>query len=40
MANAVRQAFQLPKDTADLRALRKHKGFLSLKRDLVGNLIN
>lgn len=34
MANAIEQALLLPGDMADLRALRKHEVFLSLKRDL------
>ena len=34
VADAVEQALLLPKDMADLRSLRKHKVFLSLKRDL------
>ena len=33
VADAVEQALLLPKDMADLRSLRKHKVFLSLKRD-------
>ena len=35
MANAVEQALLLPIDMADLRSMRKHEVFLSLKRDLV-----
>ena len=35
MANAVEQALLLPTDMADLRSMRKHEVFLSLKRDLV-----
>ena len=34
VADAVEQAPLLPEDMADLRSLRKHKVFLSLKRDL------
>ena len=34
VADAVEQALLLPKDMADLRSLRKHEVFLSLKRDL------
>ena len=34
VVDAVEQALLLPKDMADLRSLRKHKVFLSLKRDL------
>ena len=34
VADAVEQALLLPEDMADLRSLRKHKVFLSLKRDL------
>ena len=34
VADAVEQALLLPEDMADLRSLRKHEGFLSLKRDL------
>ena len=35
VANAVEQALLLPKDMANLRSLRKHEVFLSLKRNLV-----
>lgn len=35
MANVVEQALLLPRDMADLRSLRKHEVFISLKRDLV-----
>ena len=35
MANAVEQALLLLEDMADLRPLRRHEVFLSLKRDLV-----
>ena len=35
MANAVEQALLLPTNMADLRSMRKHEVFLSLKRDLV-----
>ena len=34
MADAVEQVLLLPKDMADLRSIRKHKVFLSLKKDL------
>ena len=34
MADAVEQVLLLPKDMADLRLIRKHKVFLSLKKDL------
>ena len=34
MVDAVEQALLLPEDMADLRSLRKHEVFLSLKRDL------
>ena len=34
VADAVEQALLLPEDMADLRSLRKHEVFLSLKRDL------
>ena len=34
MANSVEQALLLPKDIADLKSMRKHEVFLSLKRDL------
>ena len=34
VANAVEQALLLPVDMADLRSMRKHEVFLSLKRDL------
>ena len=34
VADAVEQALLLPKYMADLRSLRKHEVFLSLKRDL------
>ena len=34
VADAVEQALLLPKDMADIRSLRKHEVFLSLKRDL------
>ena len=34
VANAVKQALLLPGDMADLRLIRKHEVFLSLKRDL------
>ena len=34
VVDAVEQALLLPEDMADLRSLRKHEGFLSLKRDL------
>ena len=34
VVDAVEQALLLPKDMADLRSLRKHEVFLSLKRDL------
>ena len=34
MANAVEQALLLPTNMDDLRSMRKHKVFLSLKRDL------
>lgn len=32
--DAVEQAFLLPEDMADLRSIRKHEVFLSLKMDL------
>lgn len=35
MADVVKQALILPEDMADLRSLRKHEVFLSLKRDLI-----
>ena len=35
IADAVEHALLLPDDMADLRTMRKHKVFLSLKRDLV-----
>ena len=34
VADAVEQALLLPEDITDLRSLRKHEVFLSLKRDL------
>ena len=34
VADAVEQALLMPKYMADLRSLRKHEVFLSLKRDL------
>lgn len=34
VANAMEQALLLPRDMADLRSLRKHEVFISLKRDL------
>jgi len=34
VANTVEQALLLPKDKAELRSMRKHEVFLSLKRDL------
>ena len=34
VANAVEQALLLPEDMADLRFLRRHEVFLSLKMDL------
>ena len=34
VANAVEQALLLPVDMADIRSMRKHEMFLSLKRDL------
>ena len=34
IADVVEHALLLPDDTADLRTMRKHKVFLSLKRDL------
>ena len=34
MANALEQPLLLPQDMADLRTLKKHKVFLTLKRDL------
>ena len=34
VADVVEQALLPPEDMADLRSLRKHKVFLSLKRDL------
>ena len=34
MADAMKQALLLPRDMADLRSMRKHELFLSLKRDL------
>ena len=34
VANAVEQALLLPTDMANLRSMRKHEMFLSLKRDL------
>ena len=34
VANAVEHALLLPEDMANLRSLRKHEIFLSLKRDL------
>ena len=34
MADAVEQALLFPEDMADLRSLRRHEVFLSLKRDL------
>ena len=34
VADVVEQALLLPEDMVDLRLLRKHKVFLSLKRDL------
>ena len=34
VADAVEQALLLPEDMDDLRSMRKHKVFLSLKRDL------
>ena len=33
MADAVEQALLLPGDMADLRTMKKHEVFLSLKRD-------
>jgi len=35
IADAVEQALLLPEDMAELRSLRKHEVFLSLKRDFV-----
>ena len=35
MADAVEQALLLPKDMAELRSMRRHEVFLSLKRYLV-----
>lgn len=34
MANAMEQALLLPRDMADLRSIKRHEVFLSLKRDL------
>ena len=34
MANVMEQALLLPEDMANLRSIRRHKVFLSLKRDL------
>ena len=34
MADVVEQALLLPRDMANLRSMRKHRVFLSLKRDL------
>ena len=34
VADVVEQALLLPEDMADLRSMRKHEVFLSLKRDL------
>ena len=34
MVDAVEMAILLPGDMGDLRSMRKHKAFLSLKRDL------
>ena len=34
VANALEQALLLPGDMIDLRSMKKHKVFLSLKRDL------
>ena len=34
MANVMEQALLLPEDMADLRSMRRHKVFLSLKRNL------
>ena len=34
VANALEQPLLLPQDIADLRSLKKHKVFLTLKRDL------
>ena len=34
IANSVEQALLLPRDMAELRNLKKHEMFLSLKRDL------
>ena len=34
VADAMEQALLFPKDMADLRSLRRHEVFLSLKRDL------
>ena len=34
VANLVEQVLLLPKDMADLKSMRKHEVFLSLKRDL------
>ena len=34
MADVMEQALLLPEDMADLRSIRKHEMFLSLKRDL------
>ena len=34
MADTVEQSLLLPGDMADLRAMKKHKVFLSLRRDL------
>ena len=34
MANALEQALLLPGDMADLKSMKKHEVFLSLKRDL------
>ena len=35
VADVVDQALLLPKDMVDLRTMKKHEVFLSLKRDLV-----
>ena len=35
MADTVEQALLLPEDMVDLRSLRRHKVFFSLKRDLM-----
>ena len=35
VANAMEQTLLLPEDMANLRSIRRHEVFLSLKRDLV-----